>query len=215
MLLKALAVLGVLALVLGGVAQVTCGHGLDSALVVLGLWGVFALFCLWFFRDPDGFPSAEPGVVLSPAHGTVDVVDEVTETEFLAGPCRRVSIFLSVFDVHVQKAPVAGRVEYVRHHAGEFLNAMRLDSAAVNENVMLGFGEAAVPGGRMAIRLIAGAIARRILPWAQPGENVAQGERVSLIQFGSRVDVYLPLGMQVQVKLGDKVQGGITVLAKG
>lgn len=205
---------GGLALLLGLAAQGLCDHGLATAVSVLGVWVVFALFCLWFFRDPDSRVPADAAVLVAPAHGKVDVIDDCTEPEFLAGGCRRVSIFLSVFDVHVQTAPISGRLVYRRHHAGQFLNAMRLESAAVNENVMFGFESAGVPGGRVGMRLIAGVLARRIIPWAEVGEVVERGERVSLIQFGSRVDVYLPPGVELMVKLGDRVQGGITPLAR-
>ena len=202
-----------LALLLGVVAQWFCGHGLATALGVLALWIVFAGFCLWFFRDPDSRVPGDGSVYVAPAHGKVDVIESCTESEFLAGPCLRVSIFLSVFDVHVQKAPVSGRLVYQRHHPGQFLNAMRLDSAAVNENVMFGFENAAAPGEKVGMRLIAGVLARRIIPWAVVGDSVERGERVSLIQFGSRVDVYLPPEAQLVVKLGDRVEGGITALA--
>jgi phosphatidylserine decarboxylase len=194
-------------------AALFCDHGRSTFLAILGLWAVFALFCLWFFRDPD--PAANPpaNAYLAPAHGVVDLIDETSEPEFIDGPCRRISIFLSVFDVHVQQAPVAGRVAYLRHHPGEFLNALNLDSAARNENVMLGFTPEAAPGEKIGVRLIAGLIARRILPWASVGDPVTHGDRVSLIQFGSRVNVYLPTKAQVQVSLNQRVRGGETVLA--
>ena len=201
------------AAVLGAAVQACCQHGAVAATAVGGLWTGFALFCLGFFRDPDPALNAPPDAWLSPAHGVVDIIDEVTESEFMAGCCRRISIFLSVFDVHVQNAPVSGRVVYHRHHAGEFLNALRLESAARNENVLLGFEAGGRPDQRVAVRLIAGLIARRIVSWVAQGDVVDRGERISLIQFGSRVELYLPLTARVQVGLGDRVRGGVTVLA--
>lgn len=177
-----------------------------------GLAGIFLVFTLYFFRDPDARVPAGPGLVVSPGHGTVDVIDETTEAEFLGGRCRRISIFLSVFNVHVQNAPVAGTVKYLKHRPGKFLNALKTESAAENENVLIGF-ETANPAGKVGVRLIAGLIARRIIPWVAEGDTPARGERISLIQFGSRVDVYLPPETTVAVKLGDKVVGGETVLA--
>jgi len=199
--------------VLGLLAHWFCGHGLSTAGVMFGLGLLFIGFSLWFFRDPDPDPAPAAEAYLAPAHGVVDIVDEVTESEFMGGPCRRVSIFLSVFDVHVQNAPVPGRVVYRRHHAGEFLNALNLDSAARNENVMFGFENEAVPGERVGVRLIAGWIARRIVPWAEQGDAVAHGERIGLIQFGSRVNLYLPLTAQLQVGLRQRVRGGVTIIA--
>lgn len=206
---------GLVAMVAMGVLALWLGRLVSAVAGVLGaVWVVFALFCVWFFRDPNPLVPSQAGAVVAPAHGKVDIIDAVTESEFLAGPCRRVSIFLSVFDIHVQYAPVEGQVAYLRHHPGEFLNAMRLDSAAVNENVMIGFESPEVPGRRLAVRLIAGVIARRIVPWAAPGDTVARGERISLIRFGSRVDLYLPPNARLCVQLGDRVRGGETVVAE-
>lgn len=180
---------------------------------LVGIWALFCLFCLYFFRDPEPKIPTHPDAILSPAHGTVDTIDELEVPEFVGGRCRRVSIFLSVFDVHVQRSPVAGKVAYLKHTAGQFLNAMRTDSAQFNENVLLGFESTERAGERIGVRLIAGLIARRILPWVEVGGAVGRGERISLIQFGSRCDVYLPLECRVQVKLGDRVRGGDTLLA--
>jgi len=213
MLLITLASALVLGAGLGLLATLFCDHGLSTFFSTMGLWTLFALFCLWFFRDPDPIPDPAIDAYLAPAHGVVDIIDEVSESEFMHGPCKRVSIFLSVFDVHVQNAPVAGSVAYSRHHPGEFLNALNLDSAARNENVMLGFSPSSAPEERVGVRLIAGLIARRIIPWASVGNNVAHGERISLIQFGSRVNIYLPTEAQIRVSLKQRVRGGATILA--
>ncbi len=181
--------------------------------ILVGLWAVFALFTLYFFRDPEPRVSPDPDAIVAPAHGKVDAIEEVTEPDVLGGPCRRISTFLSVFDVHVQYAPVEGRVSLVHHRPGQFLNAMRADSAALNENVLIGLETDHQRTAKVAVRLIAGLIARRIVPWVQRGDEVAKGSRVSLIQFGSRVDLYLPLTARVQVSVGDRVRGGETVMA--
>ncbi|MSU32109.1 MAG: phosphatidylserine decarboxylase family protein [Pedosphaera sp.] len=175
---------------------------------------IFALFARHFFRDPDAIVPAGRGLIVAPGHGRVDVIDETEELHFMGGRCRRVSIFLSVFDVHIQQAPVSGRVALVRHTAGQFLNALNLESAALNENVVMGFEPTEPACGRVAIKLITGLIARRIVPWAAVGDVVSKGDRVSLIQFGSRVDIYLPANAEVAVKLGDRVVGGETVVAR-
>ncbi len=207
LLLLALAVAGVVARWLGSFIGAIVG-------TLLVLWAIFVAFVLYFFRDPDPVVPTDPKAIVSPAHGKVDLIDETTEPVFLGGPCRRVSIFLSVIDVHVQNAPVAGRVAFLRHTRGQFLNAMRTDSAAHNENVLLGFESSEAPGEKVGVRLIAGLIARRIVPWVNEGDPVARGERTSLIQFGSRVDCYLPLSATVCVQLGEHVKGGETVLAR-
>jgi phosphatidylserine decarboxylase len=201
-----LIVVGFLAKVIG-----TFVLTLSSTLVVL--WILFTVFTLNFFRDPEARVPAGQGLVVAPAHGTVDVVDETTESEFMGGSCRRISIFLSVFDVHVQKAPVSGRLVFHKHQEGQYLSATRSDCGSFNENVLLGFIPLDAPGQKLGVRLIAGLIARRIIVWAAAGETVVQGERISLVQFGSRADVYLPLGAKLQCKLGDKAIGGETVLA--
>lgn len=182
--------------------------------VLIAAWVAFAGFCVYFFRDPSPQVPAEKGLILSPGHGTVDVIEEYSEAEFIGGPCRRISMFLSPLDVHVQNAPVAGKVAYVHHHPGKFLAAMRTDCGLHNENVMVGLESSETKSTKIGVRLIAGVLARRIIPWVRPGDLVGRGERISLIQFGSRCDVYLPLSAQVAVKIGDKLKGGESVLAR-
>ncbi len=177
------------------------------------LWVLFAAFTINFFRDPEARVPSGKGLVVSPAHGTVDVVDETTENEFMGGRCKRISIFLSVLDVHVQNAPVSGKLVFHKHQDGQYLSATRTDCGSFNENVLLGIVPSEFPQKKIGIRLIAGLIARRIVVWAAAGEEVAQGERISLVQFGSRGDVYLPLDAKLECKLGDKVVGGETVIA--
>ena len=131
----------------------------------------------------------------------------------MGGECQRVSMFLSVLDVHVQNAPVTGKLSLLKQTSGQFLNALRTESATHNENVLLGFEASELGGQKIGVRLIAGVLARRIVPFVEVGDEVVRGERISLIQFGSRADVYLPLNAQIKVQLGDKVVGGETILA--
>ncbi len=182
-------------------------------LFLIIVWLVFAAFTLYFFRDPNPRVPAGPGLIVSPAHGKVDAIDEVTEPYFMGGPCQRISTFLSVVDVHVQNAPVSGKIMYYKYNVGEFLNALKAESATHNENALIGFESGERPGVKIGARLIAGVIARRIVPFVNAGDEVARGERISLIQFGSRVDLYLPLSARVKVKLGDRVVGGETIMA--
>ncbi len=180
---------------------------------LVGIWALFSVFTLYFFRDPTPRVPAGANLVVSPAHARVDVIDTCVEPEFMGGECQRVSMFLSVFDVHVECAPVSGTVALVRYTMGQFVNALKTESAANNENVLLGFEASEPRGQKLAVRLIAGAIARRIVTYVCPGEEVARGDRISLIQFGSRADVYLPANARIHVKLGQHVVGGETVLA--
>lgn len=199
-------VAGFLATLIGSAMVVFSG-------VLILLWVLFALFTLYFFRDPTARVPGGADLVVSPAHGRVDVIDTVTEPQFMGGECQRISMFLSVMNVHVQNAPVGGKIAYFKYTEGQFLNAMRTECAACNENALIGI-EAAEPRGiKVGVRLIAGVLARRIVAWVAPGDEVARGERISLIQFGSRAELYLPASARIKVKLGDRVVGGETVIA--
>ena len=205
---------GVLALLLAALIGKYLGtFVLQIGWVFCVLWVLFVVFTFYFFRDPDPLPPTGPGLVIAPGHGKVDTIDTTTEPDFMGGECRRISIFLSVFDVHVQNAPVTGRVAFFKHTPGQYLNAMRADCAKFNENVLIGIESVDPRETKVGMRLIAGLIARRIVPFVSQNDPVLRGERVSLIQFGSRVDVYLPLNAKVKVQLGDRVVGGLTVLA--
>jgi phosphatidylserine decarboxylase len=202
----AIAAVGLIAKFVGGIIV-----GLVALLFLL--WILFALFTLYFFRDPNPIVPTGKNLVVAPAHGTVDLIDETSESEFIGGKCKRVSIFLNVFNVHVQQSPVAAKVAYLKHTSGLFLNAMKADSALHNENVLIGFVPSENPAEKIGVRLIAGLIARRIIPWVNVGDDVAAGERISLIQFGSRVDLYLPQHYKIRAKIGDKVVGGESIVA--
>jgi len=167
-----------------------------------------AAFFLWFFRDPERTIPSEPGLVVSPGDG------KVTETAAIHtpdGPRQRISIFLSVFNVHVNRAPIAGVLTSVRYQKGQYLNAMNPASADENEqNVATVRGE---DGVEVTFKQIAGLLARRIVFNCREGDTVERGQRVGLIKFGSRVNVILPAEAEVRVRVGQRVKGGASVLA--
>ena len=168
---------------------------------------LLALFFLWFFRDPDRAIPADPGAVVSPGDGKVTDVSPVT-----VGNERRtrISIFLSVFDVHVNRSPIAGAVRDIRYQRGKFLNAMNVASAEHNEqNIVTLEGE----GRTVVFKQIAGLLARRIVFYPKVGDRLERGQRVGLIKFGSRVDVLIDSAASLNVKIGDRVRGGASVLA--
>ena len=166
------------------------------------------LFVFYFFRDPEREIPSDPGIVVSPADGhVVEIVDEMLDSSM----GHRISIFLSIWDVHVQRAPVAGRIADVVYRPGRFYGAFRSAASRENEQNIIYMH---TPQGTLVFKQIAGAIARRVLCWKSKGEEVALGERVGMIRFGSRVDIWLPMDAQVVVKRGQKVKGGESVLAK-
>lgn len=182
-------------------------------LVVVPLWGgvilALAAFVTYFFRDPERPVPVGTGLFLAPADGKVVGIDPQT-TERGETPGTRVSIFLSVFDVHVNRAPLAGTVAEVRYQPGKFLPAFRPQASAVNEqNILI------LQAGRtqVIVKQIAGILARRIVCRAKAGDTLRAGERFGLIRFGSRVDVFIPHDFGVQVRPGQRVRGGETVIA--
>jgi phosphatidylserine decarboxylase len=209
-----LAVVWALGFITAAVTAIIATIAVAITPIVIVAWILFALFTLYFFRDPKARVPAGPNLVVAPAHGKVDVIGMGTEPEFMGGECQRVSIFLSVIDVHVQNAPVSGKVAWFKYTTGQFLNALKAESAIYNENVLLGFEASEPRGEKIGVRLIAGVIARRIVPFVKQGDEVVRGDRISLIQFGSRADVYLPRNARIKVKMDDHVVGGQTVLAE-
>jgi len=167
---------------------------------------LLAIFFLWFFRDPSRTIPTEPGVIVSPGDGKVDGAEWIETT---AGSRLRVSVFLNVFDVHVNRCPVGGTVTLVEQRAGQFLNAMNEQSAVLNEQtlIMIDTGEYSV-----SFKQIAGLLARRIVCNLKAGDHVERGQRMGLIKFGSRVDVLLPAEAELRVKAGDRVKGGSSIL---
>jgi phosphatidylserine decarboxylase len=173
-----------------------------------GILVLLGLFVFYFFRDPQRTIPTEPGIVVSPADGhVVEIVDELLDSAM----GHRVSIFLSIWDVHVQRAPVAGQIANVIYHPGRFYAAYRSAASRENEQNIIYIH---TPRGTVVFKQIAGAIARRVICWKQEGQSVALGEHVGLIRFGSRVDVWLPLEAEVTVRRGQSVKGGESILAK-
>jgi len=172
------------------------------------------LFCLWFFRDPERKPPSDPALAVSPADGTVTHVDEVEETQFFNRRMKRVSIFLSVFDVHVNRTPVAGVVLFKEGKGGLYLDARKPEASFLNESLFWVFGPKDDRSKAVGVKQITGAIARRIVPWAVIGESMERGERFGMIRFGSRTDLYLPMESEILVSIAQKVKGGETAVAR-
>jgi phosphatidylserine decarboxylase len=172
---------------------------------------LLAAFFLWFFRDPQRTIPAGEGLIVSPGDGLVTETASIATPE---GPRQRISIFLSVFDVHVNRAPIGGVLSHVRYQKGKYLNAMNPASAERNEqNAVTVRGEGADAGIEITFKQIAGLLARRIVFNFKEGQAVERGQRVGLIKFGSRVDVVLPASAVLRVKVGQRVKGGASVLA--
>ena len=179
---------------------------------VASLLGVaLILYAFYFFRDPDRETPADPVAVEAPADGVVVEIIEKTEDEVVKGTMRRVAIFLSVLDVHTNRAPMEGEVIYREHYPGKFLDARNPEASVVNESQTWGFRNG---GTTLVVRQITGAIARRIVGWSKVGDRVAKGERFGMIRFGSRTEVYLPLDSEITVRQGDRVKGGETIVAR-
>ncbi len=178
--------------------------------VVAGLGGALTLFCAWFFRNPRRTIPGTRGAVVAPADGRVIAIEEEFEPRYLKDKAIRLSIFLNVFDVHVNRMPCEGTVEGVLYQPGCFLIADRPEATLRNEQnaVML----KTPSGAKILCVQVAGLIARRIVCWASAGETVRRGERFGLIRFGSRIDSFLPLGTMLRVAVGDRVKGGETVV---
>jgi phosphatidylserine decarboxylase len=193
---------GVPPLVLGGVSYLLHWYAVAAVLVFL------ALFIFSFFRDPERVIPAEAGAVVSPGDGRVVVV---REEENAGRPGKRVSIFLAVWNVHVNRAPAAGTITKLEYRPGKFLAAMRERASVENEQNVFTLSTDA---GEMVFKQIAGLLARRVVSWKKAGEEVARGERIGLVRFGSRVDVWVPKEAEILVKVGENVKGGASVLAR-
>ena len=192
-----------------GMLLVAAVIGWLTHLVFLALIPVLlAAFFLWFFRDPERVIPSGEGLVVSPADGKVT---DVSTTQFNGAPATRISIFLNVFDVHVNRSPITGIIKSAMYKKGQFGNAMTAASAEDNEqNIVTLEGE----GMTVIFKQIAGLLARRIVFRHKPGDVLARGQRVGLIKFGSRTDVIFPRAAEVRVKVGDRVAGGSTILAR-
>lgn len=181
---------------------------LTHSVLLLALPLLLAVFFLWFFRDPERAIPAGPGQIVSPADGLVTDAEWIETT---SGSRQRLSIFLNVFDVHVNRSPVAGTVKLVEFRKGEFLNAMKADSVLNNEQTLIVIDAGSYEVG---FKQIAGLLARRIVCNLKTGDRVERGQRMGLIKFGSRTDVLLPAEAVLKVKVGSRVRGGASVLAE-
>ncbi len=194
-------------------------YGISLVLVAVAVWYgthflsltvfplLIAAFMVWFFRDPTRRVPTDPGLIVSPADGKIEQAEWI---ETKSGSRVRVSIFLNVFDVHVNRVPVSGVVTLAEYREGQFLNAMDAESAVHNEQTLV-----TVDAGEYSVsfKQIAGLLARRIICNLHEGDQVTRGERMGLIKFGSRMDVLLPASVELRVKAGDRVKGGSSVLA--
>ena len=177
---------------------------------------VLGLCIVWFFRNPRREFPTEAGLVVSPADGKVVHIEEIEHDEYIGGPALLIGIFLSVFNVHINRAPVAARVIGLSYRYGKFLNALRPESARENEQLTLRLEENALPHRRMIVRQITGAIARRIVCWVKPGDDLAGGEQFGMIKLGSRTEIVVPKDprLRIAVQLGDMVKAGESILAR-
>jgi phosphatidylserine decarboxylase len=190
-----------------------------AALQVGGPWtnglavilSMLAVFVVWFFRDPIPTIPPDGRLVVAPGQGKVIDIREVDEPSFMRGAARRITIFLSVFDVHVQRAPVSGKIEHRSYKAGKYAVAWLEKASEDNEQASLGI---TTPHGPVLVRQIAGLIARRIVTDPVEGDTVERGRRIGLIRFGSRVDLFLPLEWEVTCAVGDRARVGATALAR-
>ena len=192
---------GIPPLLLGSVFYLLHWNAAAVAAVLL------ALFVFSFFRDPERVVPTEAGAVVSPGDGRVVVV---TEEENAGKPGMRVSVFLAVWNVHVNRSPAAGTITKLEYRPGKFLAAMRERASVENEQNVFTLSTDA---GEIVFKQIAGLIARRVVSWKKPGDKVARGERIGLVRFGSRVDLWVPKEAEILVKVGDNVRGGSSVLA--
>ena len=218
-----------------GLAELFAMTGAAALVMVLSLWwsgrvtgamqwicwllavtaGVIGVLIAWFFRNPQRSIPAQPGQVVSPADGTIVEIEELAHDEFVGGPARKIGIFLSIFNVHINRAPIAGRVIGLKYRPGKYLNALRPESARENEQLAVFMEEHQAPYRGMIVRQITGAIARRIVCWLKPGDVLERGEQFGMIKLGSRTELVIPAeaGLEIIVKPGDKVRAGSTILA--
>lgn len=184
------------------------GRGL---LATAWAFSVLAVFILWFFRDPTPVVPADGAAVVAPGQGKIILVQDVDHVDVVDGPATKISIFLSVFDVHVQRAPVTGEVVYEEYRPGKYLAAWADKASDDNEQSSLGIR---TENGVVLVKQIAGLVARRIITDPSVGDRVERGSRFGLIRFGSRVDLFLPAHWKVTGKVGDKVKVGSTAIAR-
>ena len=194
------------------------------AVILFFFWKIASLFLLalaaltlFFFRDPERKVPQGKDLILSPADGKVMDISEVEEEKFLRSRVKVVKIFMSIFNVHVQRSPVKGKVEWIKYEPGNFMAAYTEEASGGNENNLIGIQKSDKPAfnrDRILVKQVAGRVARRICCWCKKGDNLIAGQRIGMIRFGSRAEVYLPQEIEIKVKKGDKVVGGETLLGK-
>jgi phosphatidylserine decarboxylase len=191
------------------VLMLALAGGSTALWVLTAVLGLLSVWIAWFFRDPERTGPRSADLIISPADGKVVMIAEVDEPAFIHGRAMRVSIFMNVLNVHVNRYSISGRVRYVHYNKGKFLNAMSEKSSLDNEQMSVG---TELDGRRVLVRQIAGFIARRIVNYSREGDTVQQGERMGLIRFGSRVDVFAPVETDLRVAVGDNTTAGVTVI---
>ena len=203
---------------LGWLAQTGTLPGLPPVVLWLAALtlAVIGILIVWFFRDPPRKVPAEPGLVISPADGKVVEIREIEHDEFIDGPAVQIGIFLSIFNVHINRSPVAARVIGLTYRPGKYLNALRPESARENEQLAIRLEGSEPPFRRMIARQITGAIARRIVCWLKPGDELQRGEQFGMIKLGSRTELVIPreAGLQIRTQLGQNIKAGRSVLAE-
>lgn len=219
-----LAELLVFSTLLFGMAAVVAAVGISHR--VTGAWAigfsvvtavliVMGLLIVWFFRNPRRRIPTEPGVVVAPADGKVVEIEDIPHDEFLGGPAIKIGIFLSIFNVHINRVPVDCRVVGLSYRPGKFLNALRPESARENEQLAIRLEQRGPAGRRMIVRQITGAIARRIVCWLKPGDELAIGEQFGMIKLGSRTELVVPReGLTLATAIGKHVKAGSSVVGR-
>ena len=172
---------------------------------------VLLSFCVFFFRDPEREITKGENIVLAPADGKVVAIEQIQDSKISDEPVNRISIFLSIFDAHINRAPVDGEIVYLEYSKGRFLDARNPKASEVNENNFIVLSH---KGAKIALRQIAGKIARRVVCKCNKGDKLKIGERIGMIRFGSRTDLFLPMNAEISVKIGDMVKAGITIIGK-
>jgi phosphatidylserine decarboxylase len=205
----------------GGLAWLTISQGWTDLAARAAWLGVAALtvigiLIVWFFRNPRRKIPQGAGVVVSPADGKVVLIEELEHDDFVGGPAVQIGIFLSIFNVHINRSPIAARVIGLRYKKGKYLNALRPESAQENEQLAVRIEGTEAPYRRMIVRQITGAIARRIVCWLKPGDDLAKGDQFGMIKLGSRTELVLPNepGLIIKTKIGEMVQAGRSILAE-
>jgi phosphatidylserine decarboxylase len=193
--------------ILGGAALVSLFFSVWFFLLFL----ILIAYTFYFFRDPERAVPADAGAIVAAADGTITDIIEIDEDEVLKTKTLRVGIFLSIFDVHTNRAPIDGKIIFRQHREGLCLDARKPECSEKNEAMVWAFEN---PRATIVVRQLTGAIARRIVAWSDVGDELGKGERFGMIRFGSRTEVYLPLAASVQVQVGEHVAGGSTIIAR-